>query len=102
MARPDRPQRPKSEYEQKLIDLRRVARVVAGGRRFSFRAALVIGNLKGDVGFGIGKATDTSQSIEKAMREAKKNLIRVPITDNGSIPHEVSAKYASAKVILKP
>ncbi|OGF62677.1 30S ribosomal protein S5 [Candidatus Giovannonibacteria bacterium RIFCSPHIGHO2_01_FULL_45_33] len=102
MPRPNRPQRPKSEYEQKLIDLRRVARVVAGGRRFTFRAALVIGNLKGDVGFGLGKAADTSQSIEKALRDAKKHMISVPLTENGSIPHEVSAKYASARVILKP
>jgi|SRR3989338_5594995 len=102
MAKDFRKPRPKSEYEQKMIDLRRVARVVAGGRRFTFRAALVIGNLKGDVGFGLGKSIDTSQAIEKALREAKKNLVTVPLTKNNSIPHEVYAKYGSAKVILKP
>ena len=102
MAREQRGPRPKSEYEQKLIDLRRVARVVAGGRRFTFRAALVIGNLKGSVGFGLGKAADTSQAIEKALREAKKHMISVPMTKDLSIPHEVYAKYGSAQVILKP
>ena len=100
MAR--REPRQKSEYDQKLIDLRRVARVVAGGRRFTFRAAIVIGNQKGDVGFGLGKAADTSQAIEKAVRQARKNLIFVPLTKDQSIPHEVYAKFGSARVILKP
>lgn len=94
--------RPKSEYDQKLIDLRRVARVMAGGRRFTFRAALVVGNRKGSVGFGVGKAGDTSQAIEKAARAARQNLILVPINDQGSIPHEVWAKYGSARIVLKP
>ena len=94
--------RPKSEYEQKLIDLRRVARVMAGGRRFSFRAAVVIGNQRGEVGFGLGKATDTSQAIEKGVRQARKNLVTVPLTKEQSIPHEVYFKFGSAKVILRP
>lgn len=94
--------RQRSEYEQKLIDLRRVARVVAGGRRFTFRAAVVIGNRKGDVGFGLGKAADTSRAIEKAVRQARKSLIRVPLTKTESIPHEVYAKFGSARVILRP
>ncbi len=103
MARREfRPQKQKSEYEQKLIDLRRVARVVAGGRRFTFRAAIVLGNQKGDVGFGLGKAADTSQAIEKAVRVARKNMIHVPLTKTQSIPHEVYAKYGAAEVILKP
>jgi len=97
-----RDKKQKSEYAQKLIDLRRVARVVAGGRRFSFRATLVIGNGKGDVGVGTGKAADTAKAIEKAFRTAKKELMLVPLTENRSIPHEVYAKYGSAKVILKP
>ncbi|MEK7560219.1 MAG: 30S ribosomal protein S5, partial [Patescibacteria group bacterium] len=67
----------KSEFDQKLIDLSRVARVVAGGRRFSFRAAIVLGDKKGRVGFGLGKGSDTSLAIEKASRNAKKNLINV-------------------------
>ena len=97
-----RPQKPKSEYEQKLIDLRRVARVMAGGRRFTFRAAMVIGNQRGLVGFGLGKAADTSQAIEKAVRRARQNLISVPLTKDQSIPHEIYAKFGSARVILKP
>ncbi|KKT29884.1 30S ribosomal protein S5 [Candidatus Giovannonibacteria bacterium RIFCSPLOWO2_12_FULL_44_25] len=97
-----RQQRQKSEYEQKLIDLRRVARVMAGGRRFTFRAAVVLGDQKGKVGFGLGKAADTSQSIEKAARKARKNMLFVPLTKEQSIPHEVYAKFGSARVILKP
>ena len=94
--------RQKSEYEQKLIDLRRVARVMAGGRRFTFRAAVVLGNRKGDVGFGLGKAVDTSHAIEKAVRQARKAMIFVPLTKDESIPHEVYAKFGSARVIIKP
>lgn len=105
MARPQRSVRsPKqqSEYQQKLLDLRRVARVVSGGRRFSFRATLVIGDQKGRVGIGIGKGTDTSLAIEKAFRRARKNILTVPLSKERSIPHEVAAKYASASVIVKP
>src|SRR3989344_9538182 len=101
-GRPTRQQKPKSEFDQKLIDLRRVARVVAGGRRFTFRAGLVVGNKKGDVGFGLGKASDTSKAIEKALRDAKKEFITVPLTKDRSIPHEVFAKYASARVLIRP
>lgn len=90
------------EYEQKLIDLRRVSRVVAGGRRFSFRASLVIGNRKGDVGFASAKGVDTAMAIEKAFHRARKNIIHVPLTDKGSIPHEVSVKYAGSRLLLKP
>lgn len=92
----------KSEYDHKLIDLRRVARVMAGGRRFTFRASVVVGNQKGAVGFGTGKAGDTSLSIEKATRQARKNIINIPLTKTFSIPHEVFAKFKTAKVILKP
>lgn len=92
----------KSEYDQKLIDLSRVARVVAGGRRFSFRAAVVLGNRKGQVGFGLGKGADTSLAIEKATRDAKKHIIFVPINSASSIPHVVFAKYSSGYVVVKP
>ena len=92
----------KSEFEQKLIDLRRVARVIAGGRRFSFRAAIVLGDKKGRVGFGLGKGADTSLAIEKAAKNAKKNLINVSLNKDNSIPHWVSAKYSSGRVIIKP
>lgn len=92
----------KGEFEQKMIDIRRVARVVAGGRRFSFRVAVVAGNRKGDVGVGIGKAGDTATAIEKAFRHAKKKMIKVKLTKDLSIPHETEAKFASSRLILKP
>jgi len=90
------------EYEQKVVDIRRVARVVKGGRRFNFRVTVIIGNKKGEVGVGIGKAEDTSGAIEKALRDAKKNLIKIPLTETGSIPYETEGKFSSARVIIKP
>ena len=93
--------REKSEFEQKVLDIRRVTRVVAGGKRFRFRATVVLGDHKGRVGVGIDKGADTSESIEKASRSAKKSLILVPIKNN-TIPHEVIGKFSSAVVLLKP
>jgi small subunit ribosomal protein S5 len=90
------------EFEQKIIDIRRVARVVKGGRRFNFRVTLVIGNRKGEAGVGIGKADNTSSAIEKAFRNAKKCLIKIPLTDNGSIPCQTEGKFGSARVYMKP
>ncbi len=90
-----------SEFEQKVIDLRRVARVVAGGNRFKFRAAVVVGNKRGKVGLGVAKGDDVSFSVEKAVRQAKKNIINVPIV-NGTIPHELKYKFGSAYILLKP
>lgn len=91
-----------SEFDQKVIDVRRVTRVVAGGRRFSFSVAIVLGNRSGSVGVGIGKASDTAHAIEKAIRKAKKDMLKVKTTSTMSIPHEVEAKYASSRVILIP
>ena len=82
--------------------MRTVASVVAGGRRFSFSVALVCGNKKGSVGVGIGKASDTTLAIEKAFRNAKKNLITIPLTKEKSIPHEARAKYCSSVIFLSP
>jgi len=90
------------EYEQKLLDVRRTARMAAGGRRFSFRAVVVIGNKKGKVGVGIAKGSDVTMAVEKAVRQAKKKLVEVPITENGSIAFKVDAKYSAARVMLKP
>lgn len=95
-------ERERSEYDRKLLDVRRVARVVKGGRRFSFRATVVIGNRRGKVGVGVAKGPDVSIAQEKAVARAKKGLILVPITKEGSIVHEVRAKYAAARVILRP
>lgn len=97
-----RPPRAKSEYDQKMINIRRVARTVAGGRRFSFSVALIIGNKKGKVGVGLGKAGDTTLAIDKAVRDAKKHMITVNLTKDNSIAHEVSAKYTASQVTLMP
>ena len=94
--------RAKPEFDQKILDIRRVTRVVAGGRRFSFSVALVAGDKKGGVGLGLGKAGDTSLAINKALRNAKKNMIKLNLTKTMSIPHELSAKFSSSYVVLKP
>ncbi len=97
-----RPERQKPEYEQKIIDIRRVTRVVKGGRRFSFSVVVVIGNKKGSVGVGIGKATDTALAIEKAIRDAKKNMLKLKLTKTMSVPHESDSKYCSSVVVIRP
>jgi small subunit ribosomal protein S5 len=94
--------RVKPEFDQKILDIRRVTRVVAGGRRFSFSVALVAGDKKGAVGLGLGKAGDTALAINKALRNAKKNMVRLKLNKNMSIPHELSAKFSSSYVILMP
>lgn len=92
----------KPEFDQKILDIRRVTRVVAGGRRFSFSVALVAGDRKGSVGLGLGKAGDTALAINKALRNAKKNMIKLNLTKTMSIPHELSAKFSSSCVMLRP
>lgn len=100
-GRPRQP-RERSEFEQATIEVRRVARVMAGGRRFNFSVSIVIGDKKGRVGVGLGKGADTALAIDKAARDAKKNMITVARTKSNSIPHAVSAKYASSTVELIP
>ena len=100
-------QRPKSEkkateFEDKIIDIARVTTVVKGGRRFSFSAIVAIGNKKGKVGLGHGKANEVPDAIKKAFKNAENNLIEVPIINKSTIPHEVKAKYSASQVILKP
>lgn len=101
---PRRPGREKerSEFDQTTIQVRRVARVMAGGRRFSFSVVVVIGDRKGRVGVGIGKGQDTALAIDKAVRDARRNLITVPLTADRSIRHTVSAKYASSTLTIIP
>ncbi len=97
------PRRERPEFDQKMLDLSRVTRVVKGGRRFRFRATLVIGNRKGKVGVGVAKGSDVSDAIQKAYNDAKKNMIDVvldPVTM--TIPHAVLVKLGAAKVLLKP
>ncbi len=92
----------RSEFAQKMIGIRRVARVMAGGRRFNFSAALVLGDKKGRVGVGIGKAADTQLAIEKATRAAKKNMLSINLSKNRSIKHNVQAKYCASVVTIRP
>jgi small subunit ribosomal protein S5 len=92
----------KEEFKEKVLDLRRVSRVVAGGKRLSFRATVVLGNLAGKVGVGIGKGADVAQAIQKAKNDALKNVIHLELKENRTITHETEAKYSAAKVIIKP
>lgn len=101
-GRRGRPARPKPEFDQKILDIRRVTRVVAGGRRFSFSVSMAIGNRKGSVGVGVGKAGDTSLAIQKAFNDAKRNMITIALTDTNSIKHEIEAKFNSARVTMLP
>lgn len=98
--RRDRPME-KPEFDSKAIDIARVTRVTKGGKRFSFRTTIVIGDGKGKVGVGMGKGRDVAQSIQKATNQAKKNMFQIP-TKDGTIAYQVEAKYHSAKVVLKP
>ena len=97
-----RDERARPEFDQKLIGIRRVTRVMGGGRRFSFSVAMVIGDKKGRVGVGVGKAGDTQLAIEKAFRSAKKNLTTVPMNSDHQIAHDVQKKYASSEVMIIP
>lgn len=101
-GRGGRPERVKSEYDQKTLEVRRVARVVAGGRRFSFAVAIVLGDRKGRVGVGTGKAGDVAGAVSKAEKAAKKTMVTVRTTKSHSIAHAISAKYSSARVALQP
>lgn len=95
-------ERVKPEFDSKIIDIRRVTRVTSGGRRMNFSVAVVAGDRKGRVGVGLGKGVDTALAVEKATREAKKNLIKVPLSAAMTIPHAVEAKYASARIMIFP
>lgn len=97
-----RRERVRSEFEQKILDIRRVTRVSSGGRRFSFAVSIAIGDRRGRLGVGTGKAGDTSMAIEKAVKNAKKNLIVVKTTFLNSIPHSITYKYSSARIMLMP
>lgn len=89
------------EYVEKLVRLNRIAKVVKGGRRFSFSAVSVVGDKSGLVGYGFGKANYVSDAIRKSLDRAKKNLVKIPIKQT-TIPHQVTGKFKGAKVILKP
>ncbi len=93
--------RERSEFDQKVVEVKRVTRVVAGGKRMRFRALVVIGDHKGRVGLGLRKGSDVSESVNKAVNAAKKNLVTLPLV-NETIPHGMNVKYKSSKLMLKP
>jgi small subunit ribosomal protein S5 len=92
----------REEFKEKVLDMRRVTRVVAGGKRFRFRCTLVLGDEKGRVGIGVAKGVDVQQAVAKAKADAKKHIITINMKDGRTIAHEVTAKYSAAKVLLKP
>ena len=91
----------KSEFDSKLLSLDRVTRVTGGGKKLRFRACMILGNKKGKIGLGLGKGKDVSQAMEKAEKNAKKNMIEIPFIED-SIPHEIQAKFEASIVLLRP
>jgi small subunit ribosomal protein S5 len=101
MSTPVKVSQGESELKEKLVNLSRVAKVTKGGRTFSFSALVVVGDGNGSVGHGLGKALDVSESIQKAVQDAKKNMVKVAL-NKGTIPHEQKGKYGAGKVLIKP
>lgn len=93
--------RERNEFDQKVVEVKRVTRVVAGGKRMRFRALVVIGDHKGRVGMGLRKGADVAESVNKAVNQAKKNMVTLPLV-NETIPHELNIKYKSSSLMLKP
>ncbi len=98
----DKKEQQAQEFEERVVAIKRVAKVVKGGRRFSFAALVVVGNQAGDVGFGTGKAGEVPEAIGKASRGAKKSFRKVPLVDGRTIAHEVIGTFGAAKVVMRP
>ncbi|CNS13073.1 30S ribosomal protein S5 [Mesomycoplasma hyopneumoniae] len=92
----------KPEFEERVIAIHRVVKVVKGGRRFSFSAFAVVGNKKGRVGFGHGKANEVQDAVKKAIKDAQNRLVSVPIYRKSTVPHEIAVKYLASKILIKP
>ncbi len=101
MDRRERDDRSRDIYVEKLVKLNRTAKVVKGGRRFSFSALTVVGDRSGNVGYGFGKANDVTEAIRKSIDKAKRNMVKLPVK-NGTIPHDIIGQYKASKVMLKP
>jgi small subunit ribosomal protein S5 len=91
-----------TEWQEKIVQVRRVTKVVKGGKKLSFRAVLIIGNEKGQVGVGVGKASDVIGAVRKAVTDGKKHLITIPVTKDNSIPHVTMGRSGAANVIIRP
>ena len=102
MARNQKQQREASEFEERVVFINRVSKTVKGGRRMSLAALVVVGDGKGNVGIGMGKSAEVPLAIQKASDNAKKNMFKVPLTETGSIPHDIIGEFGSARVLLKP
>ncbi len=101
MDRRDRDDRSRDIYIEKLVKLNRTAKVVKGGRRFSFSALTVVGDRTGNVGYGFGKANDVTEAIRKSIEKAKRSMIKLPVK-NGTIPHDMVGEFKASRVIMKP
>lgn len=102
MERKPRKDREPKEFEERVVTINRVTKVVKGGRRFRFAALVVIGDKKGRVGFGTGKANEVPDAIKKAIEDAKKNVFEVPLINGSTIPHDTLGRFGAGKVVLKP
>ncbi len=91
-----------TDWQERIVQVRRVTKVVKGGKKLSFRAILIIGNEKGQVGVGVGKASDVIGAVKKAVTDSKKHLVNVPVTKNSSIPHIITGQSGAARVIIRP
>ena len=102
MARNQKQQREASEFEERVVYINRVSKTVKGGRRMSLVALVVVGDGKGNVGVGMGKSAEVPLAISKASLDAKKNMFHVPVTEEGTIPHEVLGHFGAGRIIIKP
>ena len=102
MARNQKQQREASEFEERVVYINRVSKTVKGGRVNKFSALMVVGDGKGNVGVGMGKSAEVPMAISKASLDAKKNMFHVPVTDQGTIPHEVLGHFGAGRIIIKP
>jgi len=91
-----------ANWEERVVQVKRVTKVVKGGKKLSFRAVIIVGNEKGQVGVGIGKATDVIGAVKKGVADAKKNIISIPLTKHNSIPHRINGISGAAKVLMRP
>ena len=100
--KPKKRNKENDQFEERVVTINRVTKVVKGGRRFRFAALVVVGDKNGKVGFGTGKANEVPDAIKKAIEAAKNNIITVPIINNSTIPHEITGRYGAGKVFMKP